>query len=790
MLDLYTFLPQILRTYDSFSIGDPAPIALPSGGVDPSVYTGYGVTFEPIAGGLSLDPTVVYYVQYQYQINGVWSAVTRDRLAITTQTSGAFTVSAVPAGSAPTSPIYYRLSIYSDSLYRQLIAALDTSVAQTGWTLQQWPPIQQWAAAVSGFLNASISTVSGLQTITDPLALSGAQLQAYGSAYGELIGGGLTLSGQQFLASVLGPMTHSLGTVFGLYQYFSYWKGSSQQIYSLRECYKDTLLATTGYNGFYSGQYDIKSARFLLFGPFNSNADVYTTAPDSLAVSYDTAFAVYTAAASRIPAHVRPLPTVIEIPITDLLQAATETWSPISLTPPTPPGGLVPDSFNDPANGAQETFMLTVSGGPPCYPPGTSGCDEQVNLSADNNQQLQNLKQQVKSIILDDEKIYWGYVADIGPATTSGGANTYVLGMPYYPTALDPVPVGGVNDYWYTQSSNTNDIHLNFVKLGTGVLNTVRSASTLTPPLEDTDVVQLKCLLGPIEVDDATALGVTNPSGDGQTYTGTLTNLPHPKTVCVASYLAEVQTTLTAPLAVGTGNLQVASTTGLLVGMPIMIQNGSTVIWRVIASIDTSTLTVYTGCGIEVSMATGSTVTQLAQWQLVYTDSMTVNPPTASNWKATVAGDVDNGTTASPIDNYIDYRSLAFSIRFAKPTLPGSVIEAFSVYENDCDYWIIPALAQIAISGFYLVKQNGGSAGSSTATISATYDIFALSDTGYTTALNGGTPLSPETNRALFSPPTTPIAVAVTGSIGTACQDSAGTWHLKLVDETPTWKTC
>ncbi len=88
-----------------------------------------------------------------------------------------------------------------------------------------------------------------------------------------------------------------------------------------------------------------------------------------------------------------------------------------------------------------------------------------------------------------------------------------------------------------------------------------------------------------------------------------------------------------------------------------------------------------------------------------------------------------------------------------------------------------------------LVQQNGGAAGTSSTTISATYNVYSSTDSGLTTPLNGGsspTPLSPLMNRTLISPANVTIAVAAAGSIGLACY-SGGAINLLWVQETPTW---
>ena len=91
---------------------------------------------------------------------------------------------------------------------------------------------------------------------------------------------------------------------------------------------------------------------------------------------------------------------------------------------------------------------------------------------------------------------------------------------------------------------------------------------------------------------------------------------------------------------------------------------------------------------------------------------------------------------------------------------------------------------------FVLVKNNGGGAGTSTTTINATYDLYALSDTTYVTKLNTAGALSPAFNRAELSPPTTPVATATDGSVGLAYYDASGAIQLWSCLETPTWKTC
>ena len=89
-----------------------------------------------------------------------------------------------------------------------------------------------------------------------------------------------------------------------------------------------------------------------------------------------------------------------------------------------------------------------------------------------------------------------------------------------------------------------------------------------------------------------------------------------------------------------------------------------------------------------------------------------------------------------------------------------------------------------------IVKQNGGSAGSATQTIDATYDLYALSDTSFANKLNTNGALSPAFNRAALSPPNTPIAVATNGSVATAYNDANGNIALWDCLETPTWVTC
>ena len=92
---------------------------------------------------------------------------------------------------------------------------------------------------------------------------------------------------------------------------------------------------------------------------------------------------------------------------------------------------------------------------------------------------------------------------------------------------------------------------------------------------------------------------------------------------------------------------------------------------------------------------------------------------------------------------------------------------------------------------FVLVQQNGGNAGSSTATIDATYNIYQMSDAAMANPLNSASsPLSPLFNRAISSPPSTPVAVAAAGSIAIACMDANNNYQLLLVAETPTWVTC
>ena len=89
-----------------------------------------------------------------------------------------------------------------------------------------------------------------------------------------------------------------------------------------------------------------------------------------------------------------------------------------------------------------------------------------------------------------------------------------------------------------------------------------------------------------------------------------------------------------------------------------------------------------------------------------------------------------------------------------------------------------------------LVQQNGGAAGSSTSTITATYNVYAVSDTGLTNPLNGGTsptPLSPLMNRSLISPANVTVGVAASGSVGTACYNGSGAIQLLWVQETPSW---
>lgn len=79
-----------------------------------------------------------------------------------------------------------------------------------------------------------------------------------------------------------------------------------------------------------------------------------------------------------------------------------------------------------------------------------------------------------------------------------------------------------------------------------------------------------------------------------------------------------------------------------------------------------------------------------------------------------------------------------------------------------------------------LVYNDGGSAGTATSTINATYTTKDLSGTNTL-----GTGLSPLINRAVISPVDVIIAIAASGSIGTACYDGNGTLQLLWVQELP-----
>ncbi len=123
---------------------------------------------------------------------------------------------------------------------------------------------------------------------------------------------------------------------------------------------------------------------------------------------------------------------------------------------------------------------------------------------------------------------------------------------------------------------------------------------------------------------------------------------------------------------------------------------------------------------------------------------------------------------------------------------PGSAIPLaagytilFPFHNAKAQFVMLPLAPQ-----FVLVKNNGGGGGTSTTTINATYDLYALSDTSYTTKLNTAGALSPAFNRAELSPPTTPVATATDGSVGLAYYDASGAIQLWSCLETPTWKTC
>lgn len=80
-----------------------------------------------------------------------------------------------------------------------------------------------------------------------------------------------------------------------------------------------------------------------------------------------------------------------------------------------------------------------------------------------------------------------------------------------------------------------------------------------------------------------------------------------------------------------------------------------------------------------------------------------------------------------------------------------------------------------------LVKKNGGSDGTATTYASWTYDIYALFDTGYTSPLNGGTPLAVDCSRARAIKG--PVTAAANGSTGEAYVKSDGTYGLFNLQE-------
>ncbi len=481
-----------------------------------------------------------------------------------------------------------------------------------------------------------------------------------------------------------------------------------------------------------------------------------------------------------VPCNVLPPPPII-VPPPD---------PPLMVPPPPGVGCFLPTVINA---GGGVTLSVTAKQLPgsantdTCQPiftidsSGSTGCTD-TNTPADNAQQIQNAKHYIKDRSAKLEKLFWGYVEDISPATTAGGSNSYVSGVAYYPTSLDTIPISKTSsDYWCTGAGPTDSIHLNFVKLGTGVLNSARSAATLSPAIANQDTVQLRCLPGAV-LDDS-AVTSANPSGDGQTWTGTIGQIPHPMTACIASYLAPVTTTTSSAVGADTGDVPVSSVTGLIAGLPVVVQAGSNYAQAIILSIDTLTSSINIGCGLGTSFSSGATVTQPAQWQIAYTDSMTVNAPTANNWQATVAGDV---VTASPA-NYIDYRALTFSIKFAKPVLTGAVIKALYIPETSCNYWIIDDLTTVARIIPVLVNQNGGYQATASAPASWTYDLYEITDATMANKINLSGTLSPLMNRTVTGYVSVNITAASAGSIGEACWTGATPPVLQLlwVQEVP-----
>lgn len=87
-----------------------------------------------------------------------------------------------------------------------------------------------------------------------------------------------------------------------------------------------------------------------------------------------------------------------------------------------------------------------------------------------------------------------------------------------------------------------------------------------------------------------------------------------------------------------------------------------------------------------------------------------------------------------------------------------------------------------------LVTTDGGSAGTATTQISATYTVTDLGGNPMPDGSSSTATLkSPEMNRALLSPNPGKVGIAPAGSIGTACYDGASppALHLLWVKETP-----
>ena len=776
MLELYSLLPNILKTLDANASESGVQTPLPTLGLTPSNAIGVDILFKSNEAGLELVPGNLYYIEYSYKINGTWGNIVYDKINLARGSYTYITLPPLPPNTTPTQNIFYRLSIYSDSFYRDLISSQDSSVSTTGWYSITKADIEKVMSAFSQSFSTINNSIAGLANNNNPNELTGTQLRLLSSNFGQLTYNGFPTNYQQFLVSVLSQFIKSFGTVHGLYQFFSYWQ-YPQQIYTLKELYKTTAHETINYSSTDTGSYTIKSARYEMFGPFANNAVATANLPDNEALSFQQAVTIYKAIADRLPAHVYPKPPAFILTINDAMPLLSDSFVNIDYRTIDETPLALGDSVN-----------IAISATPvPCYPNGTSFCDSVSDTNGSLDLQTQNLKESIRDILLSLNAIYPCYVESISPATTSGGAHTYVTGYPAYPSSQITLPLTS-SSYWLLVSGSY-PINLNFIKYGTGVLSlSGRTSCTLSAAVQDQDTVFCLASVGSVITEPQTTATITS----NQIVSGELAYQPHPMSIFLVAYLPPFGSTLTVAANQNTGQLVVAATSGsyngynsgFLVGQTVQIYDPTTgnIEYRVIVSIDVTTMSVYVGCGLEENFTAGSTVIQLGK-SLVASTNYIYTPTSVTNMYASVKGDVDptynNPSLPAGTNNtnYFNYKNtFDYVVKFSEPLLPYTEIIAYYLKESDCVYTMVDPLYTERNAIPVTLSQTGGSNGTQTTTASYTYTA---------TDLNGnviGTGLSPAVPRT--------VGAVTPATYGTVYFNSSNTLVLQVAYEVPTTSGC